>query len=108
MSEEVKSETAPAAENKAPTHADMFFRYITALSQAAGVQAFAIAIAAPKDDGTSAVMGFAAGAANTSVEWQEETARLLGEQAVVAAKNIIQPPKTVEAAEAVGTPAEVV
>lgn len=103
VNEEISNATAEAP--KAPTHADMFFRYISALAQAAGVQAFTMAVAVPKDDGTSAVMGFSAGAAGTSVEWQEETAKLLGEQATTAAQNIIQPPKPVEA---VGTPAEVV
>ncbi len=93
MSEEIENvgstEAAPT-----PTHADMFFRYIAALAQAAGAQAFTMAIAVPKGDGTSTVIGFAAGAAGTGVEWQEETARLLGEQAAVAAQKIIEPKKS--------------
>lgn len=74
-----------------PTHAEMFFRYVAALAQAAGVQAFTMAVAVPKDDGTSAVMALAAGLNNSSREWQEETSKLLGEQATAACKNIIQP-----------------
>lgn len=88
QAEEVLSTQAKAAPE--PTHADMFFRYVAALSQAAGVQAFCLAIAVPKGDGTSAILSVAAGSNGTSTEWQEETARLLGESAVKTAKNIIQ------------------
>lgn len=93
MSEEIKSEevATTAKANPAPSHAEMFFRYVAALSQAAGVQAFTLAIAVPKEDGTSAVMGVAAGAAGTTPEWQAEIAKLLGEQAVSASKTIIAP-----------------
>ena len=93
MSEEIKSDAVSTTAKAAPppSHAEMFFRYVAALSQAAGVQAFTLAIAVPKEDGTSAVMGVAAGAASTTVEWQTEIAKLLGEQAVSAAKTIIAP-----------------
>jgi len=93
MSEEIKDESVSTTAKAAPSpsHAEMFFRYVAALSQAAGVQAFTLAIAVPKEDGTSAVMGVAAGAGGTTKEWQEETAKLLGEQAAVAAKTIILP-----------------
>jgi len=91
MSEEIKNEavSTTAKATPAPSHAEMFFRYVAALSQAAGVQAFTLAIAVPKEDGTSAVMGVAAGAAGTTTEWQTEIAKLLGDQAVSAAKTII-------------------
>lgn len=104
MSEEIKDvegkSDAEAKPAQAPTHADMFFRYISALAQAAGVQAFTMAIAAPKEDGTSAVMAFAAGAKDAGTEWQEETARLLGLQATEAAQKIVVP-KPVEPVEVV-------
>ena len=44
-----------------PTHAEMFFRYFAALSQAAGVQAFTVAIAVPNGDGKSQILSYAAG-----------------------------------------------
>lgn len=91
---EKQAEEAASTTTKAvppPSHADMFFRYVAALSQAAGVQAFTIAIAVPKDDGTSAILSLAAGASGTSAEWQEETSRLLGEACTKAAKSIVQP-----------------
>lgn len=100
MSEEKKTDEVLTTETKAvpqPTHADMFFRYVAALAQAAGVQAFTIAVAVPKEDGTSAVMGIAAGPQGSSREWQVEIAKLLAESATKATANIIQPePKAPE------------
>lgn len=88
MSEEVKTE---AKATPAPTHGEMFFRYVAALAQAAGVQAFCMAIAVPKEDGTSSIMAVGVGAAGTSREWQTETAKLLGENAAKAALKIVEP-----------------
>lgn len=94
QAEEVASTTAKAQPE--PTHADMFFRYVASLAQTAGVQAFTMAIAVPKGDGTSAILSASAGASGTSREWQEETARLLGEAAVKATRNIVAEEKPVE------------
>ena len=80
----------------APTHGDMFFRYVAALAQAAGVQAFTMAIAVPNEEGKSAIVAVAVGSTGTTKEWQEETAKLLGEQAAAACKNIIQTEKAPE------------
>lgn len=94
MSEEIKSDEVVSTTTKAappPSHAEMFFRYVAALAQTAGVQALTLAIAVPKEDGTSAVMGLGVGASGTSKEWQEEISKLLGEQAAAAAKNIVLP-----------------
>lgn len=89
MSEEIPTTTAKATPS--PSHGEMFFRYVAALAQTAGVQAFTLAIAVPKEDGTSAVMAVAAGTAGTTREWQVETAKLLSEQAATATKSIITP-----------------
>ena len=91
MSEENNVSSTSTKATPPPSHGDMFFRYVASLAQAAGVQAFVIAIAVPKDDGTSAVMGVAAGAAGTSREWQVETSKLLSEQAANACKSIVTP-----------------
>lgn len=91
MSEENNVPTTTAKATPPPSHGEMFFRYIAAMAQAAGIQAFTLAIAVPKEDGTSAVMAVAAGANGTSREWQVETAKLLGDQATAATKAIIAP-----------------
>ena len=109
MSDETNIETIESAkdETKAPpTHGEMFFRYVAALAQAAGVQAFTMAVAVPKDDGTSSVMSFAAGVNGTPREWQLEIARLLGEQAMIACKNIVTAPA--DKPDEITAPAEVV
>lgn len=87
QAEEAASTTTKAVPQ--PTHADMFFRYFAALATTAGVQAFTLAVAVPKEDGTSGILSVAAGVAGTSADWQEETARLLGEAAAKAAKTIV-------------------
>jgi hypothetical protein len=92
--EEVKSEEE--AKPAAPSHAEMFFRYVSALAGAAGVQAFTLAIAAPREDGKSQILGYAAGTPNAPREWQVETAAMLGDAASKAAVNIIAPVKDEE------------
>lgn len=99
QAEEAASTTTKA--NPPPSHADMFFRYVASLANAAGVQAFTMAVAVPKDDGTSVILSVAAGAGGTSTEWQEETARLLGESAAKAAKTIVAEEKAEKPAEVV-------
>ena len=75
MSDEIKTESKAVPP---PSHGEMFFRYVAALAQTAGIQAFTMAVAVPKEDGTSAIMAVGVGAAGTSKEWQEETSKLLG------------------------------
>ena len=104
MSEEVKEEIKSEEAPKPVTHAEMFFRYVAALAQTAGVQSFTIAVAAPKEDGTSQILAMAAGNKDAPKEWQAETARLLGEQATNACAAIY---KKEDAEEAI-TPVEVV
>jgi len=100
MSDEIKTDEVLSTEAKAvpqPTHAEMFFRYIAAIAQVAGVQAFTLAVAVPKEDGTSAVMSVAAGSAGTSSEWQVEISKLLADSAAKATATIVQPePKAPE------------
>lgn len=101
---EKQAEEAASTTTKAtppPSHADMFFRYVASLANAAGVQAFTMAVAVPKEDGTSAILSVAAGAGGTSTEWQEETARLLGESATKAAKTIVAADKSEASVEVV-------
>ncbi len=98
MSDEITTESKAVP---APSHGEMFFRYVAALAQAAGVQAFTMAVAVPKEDGTSAIMAIGIGAAGTSKEWQEETAKLLGENAAKAALNIIAKAEAPEGVEVV-------
>lgn len=92
---EIVVEEAPSTEAKAtppPTHADMFFRYMAALAQAAGVQAFTFAVAVPKEDGTSTVLSLAATNKDATREWQAEIAKLLVDSATKATSNITPPP----------------
>lgn len=98
MSDLEKSEAVESTENKQaqPSHGEMFFRYVAALAQVAGVQAFTLAVAVPKDDGTSAVLSLAAAPKDAPREWQEELSRLLGESASKAALTIITPLKDAE------------
>ena len=98
MSDEITTESKAVP---APSHGEMFFRYVAALAQTAGIQAFTMAVAVPKEDGTSAIMAVGVGAAGTSKEWQEETSKLLGENAAKAALNIIAQPVQPEVAEVV-------
>jgi hypothetical protein len=93
--EGVKTEdtSAPAP---APSHAEMFFRYVSALAGAAGVQAFTLAIAAPREDGKSQILAYSAGSPNAPREWQVETAAMLGDAAAKSAVNIIAPVKVEE------------
>jgi len=110
MSEvEVKEDVAvdaPAKTGAPATHADMFFRYVAALCGAAGVQAFTMAIAIPKEDGTSAILSVALGPPTGSQEWREEIARLLGDNATKSALSISAPVEVSAVPDAV--PAEVV
>lgn len=102
MSEEkvvTETEATPS-----PSHAEMFFRYFAALSQAAGVQAFSVAIAVPNGDGKSQILSYAAGIPTAPREWQTETAALLGDAAAKAAEKIIAP----EAEAEIEKPVEVV
>ena len=89
MSEEIVSTSTKAT--PPPTHADMLFRYVASLLQTAGVQAFTIAIAVPKDDGTSAVLSLAAAAQAAPSEWKDEIVKLLAENATKAAQSITAP-----------------
>lgn len=94
--EKAESNEPVATPAQQPSHGEMFFRYVAALAQAAGVQGFTMAIAVPKDDGTSAVLSLAAAMKEAPREWQEELSRLLGESAVKAALTIVQPLKEAE------------
>lgn len=98
MSDEIKTESKAVPP---PSHGEMFFRYVAALAQTAGIQAFTMAVAVPKEDGTSAIMAVGVGAAGTSPEWQAETAKLLGENAQKAALNIIAKAEAPEGVEVV-------
>lgn len=99
MSEIVETEKAEMKE--APSHVEMFFRYVSAIAQTAGVQAFSIAIAAPREDGKSQILAYAAGAPTAPREWQVETAAMLGDAASKAAVNIITPIKEADPVEVV-------
>lgn len=92
MSEEIASTSSKA--QPPATHADMFFRYVAALCQTAGIQAFTLAIAVPKDDGTSAVLSLSAGPTDATSEWKAEISKLLGENALKSAATIAAPPAT--------------
>lgn len=100
----VETETTSKVASPA-THADMFFRYVAALCGAAGVQAFTMAVAVPKEDGTSSILSVALGPPNGEQAWREEIAKLLGENATKSALSIAAP---VEPVVSPVEPAEVV
>lgn len=91
MSIETEAPSTTAKAVPAPTHADMMFRYVAGILQTAGVQAFTLAVAVPKGDGTSAILSLAASAQTAPAEWKEEIAKLLGESATKAAITITAP-----------------
>lgn len=91
MSTETDNTSTTAKAVPPPSHADIFFRNIAALCQVAGVQAFTLAVAVPKEDGTSAVLSLAAGPQGATAEWKDEIAKLLGDNALKAAATITAP-----------------
>lgn len=93
MSTETEAPSTTTKATPPPSHGEMLFRYVASLLQAGGVQAFTLAIAVPKDDGTSAVLSLAASTPTSTSEWREEIARLLGESATKAAENIKTAPE---------------
>jgi hypothetical protein len=105
MNEEVPSTTTtPTAP---PSHVEMFFRYVAGLAQIGGVQAFTMAIAVPKPDGTSAVLSTAGGMEGATDAWKDEIANLLADNAAKSARTLSAPPKKEESGEA-EAPAETV
>lgn len=102
MSEATEVPSTKAKANPPPTHAEMFFRYVGALAQTAGVQAFTLAIAVPKEDGTSAVMSMSAGSPTATAEWKEEIVKLLADSASKACQSILETPKAAEGEAAEG------
>lgn len=99
MSAEVETETVEEGGKAEVGHADMFFRYVAAICQAAGVQAFTMAVAVPKGDGTSAILSFSAAPPNVSAEWKAEVAKLLAESATKSADSLVTPATTTKASE---------
>jgi len=87
MSEQQTEQQAP----KTVSHADMFFRYISALAGAAGVQAYTLAIAVPKEDGTSGIMSMSSIAQDSHPKWKNEVARLLVSNALKSATELMTP-----------------
>lgn len=92
MSAEVDTMSTTTKAQPQATHADMFFRYVAALCQVAGVQAFTMAVAVPKEDGTSAVMSIAAGPPQATDEWRQEVSKLLADSASTAAATMLKAP----------------
>lgn len=94
MSAEVETTSTTTKAQPQATHAEMFFRYVSALCQVAGVQAFTLAVAVPKEDGTSAVLSIAAGPPQATEEWRQEVSKLLADSASNAAASILKAPAT--------------
>ncbi len=92
MSEQVEQNVEQKPEQtQTVSHADMFFHYVTALSQAAGVQAFTFAIAVPKPDGTSGIMARSFVLPEAAPAWKNEVARLLAANALKLATDMLTP-----------------
>ena len=92
MSEQVEQNVEQKPElTQTVSHADMFFHYVTALSQAAGVQAFTFAIAVPKPDGTSGIMARSFTIQDAAPAWKNEVARLLAANALKVATDMLTP-----------------
>lgn len=87
MSEQTETQQAP----QQPSPAEMFFRYVTALAQAAGAQAFTFAVAFPKADGTSGVLSTALCVKDAAPAWKAEIAKLLATNATQSAVSLAAP-----------------
>lgn len=100
MSEQVQAEQTveqtveqkPADQQpQPPTHAEMFFRYVSALAQTAGVQAYTMSVAVPKADGTSGIMAHSSIIPDGHPKWKNEVAKLLVTNALQASMNLMTP-----------------